>query len=177
MKRIILTSILLTSLWSCDNQVIQYPVSYQNDDFITRSQERNKALLKEEIEWFNQYKEKSDKTFTKTESGLWISNQGTKSSTTASNGDYVDFTYQIYDLDNNIIYDYIENGNQKLILGKADVFRGLHSSLQLIEEGQEARVLVPSFLAFGGLGDNVKISPNQPIIMDVKINQIKKRKN
>ncbi len=175
MKKIILASILLTTLWSCDNQVVQYPVSYKNDDFMTRSQERNKTLLKEEIEWFNNYKEKSNLTFTKTESGLWISNQGQKSTTTAKLGDYVNYTYQIYDLDNNVIYDYNEIGDEKIILGKADIIRGIHSALQLIEEGKEARILVPSFLGYGGLGDDDKIDPNQPLVIDLKINQITKK--
>ena len=175
MKKIILASILFTALWSCDNKIVQYPVSYQNDDFMTRSQERNKSLLKEEIEWFNNYKEKSDLSFTKTESGLWISNQGKKSETTAKSGDFINFTYQIYDLDNNVIYNYNEIGEEKIILGKAGIIRGLHSALQLIEEGQEARILVPSFLGYSGLGDDDKITPNQPLVIDVKINQITKK--
>lgn len=168
---------MFTFLWSCSDQVVQYPVSYHNDDFMTRSQERGKLLLQEENDWFNDYKQKSDLIFNKTESGLWISNTGKKSATTANNGDFVDFTYQVYDLDNNIIYDYKTIGDQKIILGKADIARGIHSALQLIEEGNEARILLPSFLAYSGLGDNDKIGANQPIIIDLKINQIKKRNN
>ena len=174
MKKILTASIALFMLFSCDNQIVQYPVSYNNDDFMQRSQERNKMLLNEEVSWFNDYKEKSDLTFNKTESGLWISNPGTKSPTMAKAGDYVNFTYQVYDLDNNIIYPYNEIGDQKIILGKADIIRGLHASLQLIEQGGEARVLLPSFLSYGGLGDNEKIGPNQPLVIDIKVNTIKK---
>lgn len=177
MKNIILASIILASLSSCDNKIVQYPVSYQNDDFMTRSQERGKFLLQEEIGWFNDYIKKSDKTFNKTESGLWIANTGEKSNAMANVGDYVNFTYQVYDLDNNIIYPYNEIGEQKIILGKANVTRGLHAALQLIEPGKETRVLLPSFLGYSGLGDNQKIEPNQPLVIDIKINQIKQQKN
>lgn len=159
---------------SCDNQIVQYPVSYSNDDFMQRSQERGKMLLQEEIEWFDEYKKSSDLTFNKTESGLWISNNGQKSENMAKVGDYVNFTYQVYDVKGNVIYTYNEIGTQKIILGKADIARGLHAALQIIEPGQEARVLLPSFLGYAGYGDDNKIDPNQPLIMDIKVNEVKK---
>jgi len=174
MKNILFSLFVFTLLISCDNQVVQYPVAYSNDDFIQRSQERGKLLLKEETEWFETYKENSKLTFNKTESGFWISNEGIKKETTAKLGDYVQYTFQVSDLDDNIIYSFQEIGNQKAILGKTDIIRGLHAALQIIEKGNEAKILLPSFLAYGGLGDNEKITPNQPIIIDLKIIDIKK---
>ena len=52
--------------------------------------------------------------------------------------------------------------------------RGLHAALQLIPEGESAKLLLPSFLAYGGYGDTQKIAPDTPIIMDVKVIAIKK---
>lgn len=174
MKKIALILLGSISFISCDNQIVQYPVSYSNDDFMQRSQERGKMLLQEEIQWFEDYKKTSKLTFNKTESGLWISNTGQKTENMAKVGNYINFTYQIYDVIGNVIYTYDEIGTQKIILGKADITRGLHSALQLIEPGQEAQVLLPSFLGYAGYGDNKKIEPNQPLIMDIKVNEIKK---
>ena len=174
MKKIALLILASISFVSCDNQIVQYPVSYSNDDFMQRSQERGKMLLQEEIQWFDEYKKTSDLTFNKTESGLWISNTGKKSENTASVGNYVNFTYQVYDVKGNIIYTYDEIGTQKIILGKADITRGLHAALQLIGPGQEARVLLPSFLGYAGYGDDNKIEPNQPLVMDIKVIEVKK---
>lgn len=175
MKKYILVLIGGISLWSCENQVVQYPVSYNNDDFMQRSQERGKSLLKEEIEWFNEYKKKhTDFTFNKTESGIWISNQGVKTEQTANVGSYVNFTYQVYDINDQIIYSFDQIGEQKIILGKAKIARGIHSAIQLIEPNQQTRILLPSFLAYGGIGDNNKIEPNQPIIVDILIKEVKK---
>ncbi|MBS7332245.1 MAG: FKBP-type peptidyl-prolyl cis-trans isomerase [Weeksellaceae bacterium] len=174
MKKFALLIIASIGFVSCDNQIVQYPVSYSNDDFMQRSQERGKMLLQEEIQWFEEYKKTSDLTFNKTESGLWISNSGQKTETMANVGNYVNFTYQVYDVKGNLIYPYSEIGTQKIILGKADIARGLHAALQLIEPGQEARVLLPSFLGYAGYGDDNKIEPNQPLILDVKVNEIKK---
>ena len=176
MKKSILLLFQFLILIACDNQVVQYPVSYQNDDFLKRSQERAKLLLQEEEFWFSEIQKKSNQKYNKTESGIWITNTGVKDNTMASLGDYIEFEYQVYDLENNIIYPYSSNGRQKIILGKADIPRGLQSGLQLINEGEKARILLPSFLGFGGFGDENKIKPDQPIIMDIEVFKIQKNK-
>ncbi|MBF0596084.1 FKBP-type peptidyl-prolyl cis-trans isomerase [Faecalibacter rhinopitheci] len=174
MKKLLLINFIFLSLWSCENKVIQYPVSYNNDDFMKRSQERGKLLLEEEISWFDKYMKDSELKFNKTESGFWISNSGIKSPNMANIGDYVHFTYQVYDIDNKLIYSSDEVGEHKAILGKANYTRGINAALQLIEPGKEAKLLLPSFLAYGGFGDQDKIGANQPIIVDLKIIDIKK---
>ncbi|WP_312922238.1 FKBP-type peptidyl-prolyl cis-trans isomerase [Empedobacter brevis] len=174
MKKIILFTFGIFTLVSCDQKVIQYPVSYSNDDFMKRSQERGKLLHQEELQWFDDYMKTSDLKFVKTNSGFWISNSGQRTSLTANNGDYIEFEYQVTDLENNVLYTYNENQTQKIILGKSDIVRGLQAALQLIHQGESAKLLLPSFLAYGGYGDTKKIAPDTPIIMDVKVLKIKK---
>ena len=175
MKRSTLILLLLATIYSCDNQVVQYPVSYNNDDFMQRSQERGKALLQEEIQWFDDYQKKSDLKFNKTESGFWISNSALKSEEMARIGDFVEFNYQVYSIDDQIIYPYAETKTQKIIVGKADIPRGLQAALQLIKPGEKAKILLPSFLGYGGFGDENKIDADQPIIMDVEVLRINKK--
>ena len=174
MKKIVLVVLALIGLTSCDQKVTQYPVSYSNDDFMKRSQERGKLLHQEELQWFDDYMKTSDLKFVKTNSGFWISNSGQRTDKTANSGEYIEFEYQVSDLENNILYSYNENKLQKIIIGKADIVRGLHAALQLIPEGESAKLLLPSFLAYGGYGDTQKIAPDTPIIMDVKVIAIKK---
>lgn len=174
MKKIALVAFAVFALSSCDKKVVQYPISYSNDDFMKRSQERGKLLHQEELQWFDEYMKTSDQKFVKTSSGFWISNSGEKTPQTANKGDYIEFEYQVTDLKNNIIYSFQENGVKKAILGKVDLARGLHAGLQLIPEGETAKLLLPSFLGYGGYGDEGKIGPDEPIIMDVKVIKIKK---
>lgn len=161
-------------LFSCEKKVVQFPVSYNNDDFLERSQERGKILLQEETQWFSEYITNSPLKFNKTSAGFWISNDALPEPANARTGDYVEFTYQVTDLDDTVIYSFQENGIKKVILGKADLARGLHSALQLIDEGESVKILLPSFLGYGGYGDQGKIGPDQPIIMEVAVSKIKK---
>ena len=82
--------------------------------------------------------------------------------------------FECASIENNILYSFNDNKVQKIILGKADIVRGLQAGLQLIPEGETAKLLLPSFLAYGGYGDTQKIAPDSPIIMDVKVLKIKK---
>ncbi|WP_313375932.1 FKBP-type peptidyl-prolyl cis-trans isomerase [Chishuiella sp.] len=174
MKKIVFTLLILVTMISCDQKVIQYPVSYANDDFMQRSQERGKKLYQEELQWFDEYIKSSKEKFVKTNSGFWISNEEKQTSSTANKGDYVEFEYQVSDLKNNIIYSYQDNKIQKVVIGKSDLTRGVNAALQLLSEGESAKLLLPSFLAYGGYGDQSKIAPDEPIIIDLKIIKINK---
>lgn len=175
MKKSAFAILLIAIVSSCDNQVVQYPVSYKNDDFMQRSQERGKALLQEEIQWFEDYQKNSNLKFNKTESGFWISNTGKKTDEMARVGDFIEYNYQVTNLDDQIIYSFSETGRQKIIIGKADIPRGLQAALQLIKPGEIAKILLPSFLGYGGYGDENKIDADQPIIMDVEVIKINKK--
>ena len=60
-------------------------------------------------------------------------------------------------------------------MGKENLPRGLHASLQLIEEGDSATALYPSFLAYGGYGDQNKVGSNMPLIFKIKVLDIQKK--
>ncbi|MEG0983925.1 membrane lipoprotein lipid attachment site-containing protein [Algoriella sp.] len=70
MKKITLVAFAVLALSSCDKKVVQYPISYSNDDFMKRSQERGKLLHQEELQWFDEYIKTSNQKFVKTSSGF-----------------------------------------------------------------------------------------------------------
>ncbi|WP_068595218.1 FKBP-type peptidyl-prolyl cis-trans isomerase [Vaginella massiliensis] len=175
MKKISLLLVAIFCLFSCGDKVVQRPVTYHNDDFLKRSQQRGKQLLAEENQWFEAYRKTSKLTFQPTDMGFWISNEGKANDAMAKTGDFVAFEYQIKNLDDSIIYSFEENGVQKIVLGRVDLPRGLHAALQLIDQQEEATVLLPSFLAYGGFGDQKKIEADMPIIMEIKIHEIRKK--
>lgn len=167
--------LILAILFSaCKSKVTQYPVNYDEDKFMKFSQDRNKQILDEDNELIENYIDSIGIEFNRTNFGFWISNSAVSTETMAKSGDYVKYEYEITDFANNVVYSKEELGVRDAVLGKEDLPRGLHVTLQLIEKGDSATALYPSFLAYGGYGDRKKIGGNEPLIFKVKILDIKK---
>lgn len=174
-KYLIILVLIFTT--ACRNKVVQYPVSYDNDRerFMQFSQDLNKQILHDETEQIEEYIADSKMEFNHTSYGFWISNSGKSTPTMAKSGDAVKYNYEVSDFDGNVIYSEQEIGTRQSLLGKENLPRGLHIGLQLIEKGDSAIALMPSFLAYGGYGDRNRINGNEPLIFKIKIFDIKKR--
>src|SRR5690606_6823353 len=129
MKRLLIVSVILFT--ACKSKVVQYPVNYDQDKFMQFSQDRNKQILLEDNELIQNYIDSTGVEFNKTNFGFWISNEAEYTPTMAKGGDYVKFEYEVTDFDNNVIYSQKELGTQDAVLGKEDLPRGLHVTLQL----------------------------------------------
>lgn len=170
-----ITFVLILS--ACKSKVVQYPVNYEEEreKFMEFSQDRNKDILNEDNELILHYIDSLNQPFVRTSYGFWISNSAEATSEMAKGGDYVKYEYEVTDFDNQTIYSKEEIGIQEGVLGKQNLPRGLHVTLQLIEKGDSAIALYPSFLAYGGYGDQHKIGGNAPLIFKVKVLDIKKK--
>jgi FKBP-type peptidyl-prolyl cis-trans isomerase len=61
--------------------------------------------------------------------------------------------------------------------GKAKVPNGLEEGVLVMKPGDRAKLIVPSHLAFGLLGDMDKIKSRQTLVYDVELCDVKPRKN
>ena len=84
--------------------------------------------------------------------------------------DEVLISYNISDLNGNIIYDKQEK-NYKI--DKEDFIPGLQDGIKLMKKGETITFVVPSYRAFGVIGDGNKINGNQPIQSTVTLIEIK----
>ncbi|MFA5618877.1 MAG: FKBP-type peptidyl-prolyl cis-trans isomerase [Weeksellaceae bacterium] len=177
MKRGLVIGILIL-FTACQEKVVQYPVSYEDDreKFMEFSQDLNKEILREDNEIIENYIAGQATIFTKTTYGFWISNSGIPTEEMAKSGDMIKFQYSVHDFGNNEIYSEDEIGIQTAVLGRTDLPRGLHITLQMIEKGDSAIALLPSFLGYAFYGDKNKIGNNIPLIFKVKVLDIKKNK-
>ena len=169
--------LLILAFAACKSKVVQYPVTYDNDrqKFMEFSQDRNKQILNEDNELIENYIDSLDLNFKKTSYGFWISNSGEITGSMAKSGDVVKYEYEISNFENEVIYTEEENGEQTIMMGRTDIPRGMQFALQMIEKGDSATVLLPSFLAFGGYGDRNKIMGNEPLIFKIKMHEIQKK--
>ncbi len=90
-------------------------------------------------------------------------------------GDQLLYSYEVLDINKNVIYSSQEIGLQTYVVDKQELLEGLRNGLKLMHEKDEVTFLFPSHKVFGYLGDDNKIGINQPLIYKVKLNKINKK--
>jgi FKBP-type peptidyl-prolyl cis-trans isomerase FkpA len=83
--------------------------------------------------------------------------------------DTVSISYSLYLLDGTLCYTVDEGKPMRFILGKGAQINGLEEGLQLMHEGDKARLVIPSHLAYGINGDGDKIPAGSALYYDVKL--------
>lgn len=82
-------------------------------------------------------------------------------------------SFQVSLLDGNVCYSSDEDGLKEFRIGKGGVESGLEEGILLLKEGDRAKFIIPSHLAFGLLGDMNKIPAKATLVYDVKLLKIK----
>jgi len=167
----IICFLLFCILISCNNYkrsgVIQHATTKTEniDPFVQRNQ-KIVELENEEIELFlKRYKW----TMKQTSTGLRyeITQKGT--GTDFKTGESVTLEYRTFLLSGEEIYNSNVDGVKQFAVEKSEEIAGLHEAMKLMNKGTEARLIIPSHLAYSVAGDGKKIKPYQTIIMKIKV--------
>ena len=70
-------------------------------------------------------------------------------------------------------YNSKNDGLKLFVLGNAEVESGLEEGIKLMRVGDKAKLVIPSHLAFGFMGDENKIPKRATLIYDVELIEIK----
>ena len=92
-------------------------------------------------------------------------------------GDVVEYAYNIYSLDGNLLYSSEGTGTASLKIDKQEAEIGLHEALKLLGLGDEGLFILPSHLAFGVAGNQDKVPPMTPLRYELKVINIQKSKS
>ncbi len=87
----------------------------------------------------------------------------------AKEGMLVRFQYSVKLLNGKLAYSSDSLGPKSFILGHGGVETGLEEGMLLLRQGDRAKFIIPSYLAFGLLGDQQKIPPGATLVYDVDI--------
>ncbi len=87
----------------------------------------------------------------------------------AHTGQIAEIRYSVKLLDGQQIY----SGVKSFKIGYGGVESGLEEGILLLKEGDKAKFILPSHLAYGLSGDGDKIPPHTPIIYYVKLLKLK----
>ena len=84
---------------------------------------------------------------------------------------WLDLTIKL--LDGTTCYTSEDSEDEVFIVDKSDKESGLNEIVKLLTVGDKAKIILPSHLAHGLLGDFDKIPPQSILLIDVQLNKIK----
>jgi len=163
-------------LFSCGNTIPRKPVVRKTSSFLKESVSFNKSLISDEEDTFKVLMEQDSlSTYIASSNGFWYKFENKESNVYLPRfGDELLYTYEVYDLNNNIIYTSEEIGELHYFVDQQEIIEGLRNGLKLMGEGDIVTFLFPSHKVFGYLGDQIKIAINQSLIYKVQLNKINK---
>ncbi|MBD3638588.1 MAG: FKBP-type peptidyl-prolyl cis-trans isomerase [Crocinitomicaceae bacterium] len=168
--------IVLLFLAACGNdEQTQEPVkdpAWTKDESI----KMNSTFAQEEDEEIENFlSHRPDWKATKTGTGLrYFIYHKSENNDTARVGDLVTVEFNISLLDGTECYSSEENGPESFIVEKTDIESGVHEGMQYMCTGDKAKLILPSHMAHGMIGDREKIPPLTPTVYDITLLEIKR---
>jgi len=129
----------------------------------------NKKIVELESEEIDLFLKRYEWKMTQTETGLRYMVLKKGNGQNIKSGETVILEYSTLLLSGDEIYNSKNDGVKQFVVEKSEEIVGLHEAVQLMSKGSEARLIIPSHLAYGATGDGNKIKPYQTIIMRVRI--------
>jgi gliding motility-associated peptidyl-prolyl isomerase len=161
---------------SCVNPIPRKPVVSKTHTFFKESVTLNKMMNASEEEAFKAFIEKDSLTdYQISPNGFWYTfNKKNADAYLPKIGDKLFYTYEVFDINNSVIYTAEEIGEQTYVVDKQEIVEGLRNGLKLMGAGDETTFLFPSHKVYGYAGDQNKIGINQPLIYRVQLIKINK---
>jgi gliding motility-associated peptidyl-prolyl isomerase len=164
-------------LVSCINPIPRKPVSKNTGVSMEQSVKLNKSINKtEEDILLNIIKLDSLSNYQSSSLGFWYKyNYQATTTYLPATEDILTYTYDVFDVDYNLIYDSNTIGIKNYVVDKQEIEEGLANGLKMMHQGDVVTFLFPSHKMFGYLGDQHKININQPLIYKVQLIKINKK--
>lgn len=164
--------LLLALACNRNPKIVPLPASKQ--DYSQEIISVNKEIVRREQADIKLLAKRYNWELTQTASGLWYQILNPNASPKAEKGDWVQLKGNIATAEGHVIYNTQRDGIKEMrVLGSDDVV-GLHELVQLMGEGEQARAIIPSFLAYGISGDGMDVAALSSIICEIEIIKIVK---
>ncbi len=133
----------------------------------------NRYLVKSENEKIENYINRHNWEMKKTPSGLRYMVYQKGSGPLAKKGQVAVLNYKLMLITGDVLYSSDSTGPLAFEIGHGGVESGLEEALLLLRKGDKARVIIPSHLGHGLLGDQKKIPPRSTVIYDLEVVNLK----
>ncbi|MDZ7738751.1 MAG: FKBP-type peptidyl-prolyl cis-trans isomerase [Bacteroidales bacterium] len=130
--------------------------------------EINRQLQIKDRERIIRYIERKGLDMKETATGLWVS--ATAADTDRiGDGDHVSLDYTCKLLDGTLLYTSEKDGMLNFEIGRSDVPAGLNEGVKHLDEGSEATLIIPSYLAYGLMGDDKKVPSRAVLVYEIRL--------
>jgi len=133
----------------------------------------NRYLVKSENEDIENYIERHNWKMKTTGSGLRYMIYKEGSGPKAQKGQFAVLNYKLMLITGDVLYSSDKDGPLIFQIGHGGVESGLEEAILLLRKGDKARLIIPSHLAHGLLGDQKKIPPRSTVIYDIEVVNLK----
>lgn len=174
-SRIILLGWLLCSVVvfsSCKEKTTGQVVSNDKKEVVDHSApyvEGNKRIMQWENEEMQLFIKRYGWKMERTGSGLYIQVLTPGQGENFKEGDEVTMVYNSFLLDGTPLYSSQADGLKTFRVCKSEEIDGLHEAVQLLKPGAKARLVIPSYLAYGVAGDGNKVNGRLSVAMTIEI--------
>ncbi len=170
--RLLLILVITLFVYSCGNKP-KVDNTVQPEKFKNDLEKVNETLVKKENEDIEDYISRHEWKMNSTGTGLryniYYKGKGEKPKV----NDKVVIRFAVNLINGVECYNSAKDGLKLIELGKAEVESGLEEGIMLMKVGDKAKLILPSHLAFGLLGDENKIPKRATLIYDVELVEIK----
>ena len=176
MKIKYLVALFVLFFVSCKEQEARRPITATKTQTLASTAEQLKKINSiEEGKIQNYIRQDSLSQYAASQSGFWYQyiQKNNASESTPTKGDVVEISYEILDLNNQIIYSKQELGIKEYKVDKEDFIPALQQGIKMMRKGETIKFVIPSYNAYGIVGDENKIGINQSIISIVTLINIK----
>ena len=136
----------------------------------------NQQVVAKENDEMDYYQKSHEMPFVKTNSGIryYVYDPSVKGDSIKTD-DIIKINYKVSLLNGTECYSSKTDGPKEFVVGMENIEDGLHKAVLFLKSGDKAKILIPSHLAHGLLGDSKKIPPMSPIVYDIEIISAKKQ--
>ncbi len=135
----------------------------------------NKAYIRVEDQQIDDYLTRRKWNFIRTKTGLryFIYKEGVGKKVQSE--DIVTIEYTVSLIRGEEVYSSKNLGDKTFQVDNSDEPSGLHQAMKLLKVGDRAKVVIPSYLAYGLLGDDNKIPAKATLFYDIYVKKIRSK--
>ena len=165
--------VMAVLLLSCGNEQVKQKQYVDPDKLKEQLVKVNKYEVEKEADEINQYISHHNWQMKKSGTGLRYMFLKNGTGDSVHSGDLVKVNYKISLLDGTECYSSDKDGAYEFKVEGDAIESGLHEAIQLMRIGDNAKFILPSYLAHGLHGDDARIPPLSTIVVDMEVLEIK----